>query len=130
MHNSRVKKGELQKAVKSWMDANSTSDRNGQTKLHTVELVNQPSIQATAVVFSEQGTDNCYAAEMSEQVHEISLTINGLNANANVLRSIDVTVGSLFGIVRTGTLNCMFPHLQSMGASSKLTSQQVIVNAC
>ena len=38
---------------------------------------------------------------MSGQVHEISLTINGLNGNANVLRSIDVTVGSLFGIVRT-----------------------------
>ena len=95
------KKGELQKALKSWMDANSTSDRNGQTKLHTVEIVNQPTIQAAAVVFSEQGTDNFYAAEMSEQVHEISLTINGLNANANVLRSIDVTVGSLFGIVRT-----------------------------
>ena len=38
---------------------------------------------------------------MSGQVHEISLTINGLNANANVLRSIDVTVGSLFGIVKT-----------------------------
>ena len=95
------KKGELQKALKSWMDANSTSDRNGQTKLHTVEIVNQPTIQATAVVFSEQGTDNFYAAEMSGQVHEISLTINGLNANANVLRSIDVTVGSLFGIVRT-----------------------------
>lgn len=51
------KKGELQKALKSWMDANSTSDRNGQTKLHTVEIVNQPTIQATAVVFSEQGTD-------------------------------------------------------------------------
>ncbi|CAH3107160.1 unnamed protein product, partial [Pocillopora meandrina] len=82
------KKGELQKALKSWMDANSTSDRNGKTKLHT------PTIQATAVVFSEQGTDNFYAAEMSGQVHEISLTINGLNANANVLRSIDVTVGS------------------------------------
>lgn len=95
------KKGELQKALKSWMDANSTSDRNGQTKLHTVEIVNQPTIQAAAVVFSEQGTDNFYAAEMSEQVHEISLTINGLNANANVLCSIDVTVGSLFGIVRT-----------------------------
>ena len=88
------KKGELQKALKSWMDANSTSDRNGKTKLHTVEIVNQPTIQATAVVFSEQGTDNFYAAEMSGQVHEISLTINGLNANANVLRSIDVTVGS------------------------------------
>lgn len=86
MHNSRVKKGELQKVVKSWMDANSTSDRNGQTKLHTVERVNQPTIQATAVVFSEQGTDNFYAAEMSGQVHEISLPINGLNANANVLR--------------------------------------------
>ena len=76
------KKGELQKALRSWMDASSTSDRNGQTKLHTVEIVNQPTIQATAVVFSEQGTNNFYAAEMSGQVHEISLTINGLNANA------------------------------------------------
>ena len=47
------KKGELQKPLKSWMDANSTSDRNGQTKLHTVEIVNQPTMQATAVVFSE-----------------------------------------------------------------------------
>ena len=49
------------------MDVNSTSDRNGQTKLHTVELVNQPTIQATAVVFSEQATDNFYAAEMSRR---------------------------------------------------------------
>ena len=95
------KKGELQKALKSWMDANSSNDRDGQTKLHTVEIVNKPTIQATAVVFSEQGTDKFYAAEMSGEVHEISLTINGLKATADVLRSIDVKDGSLFGIVRT-----------------------------
>ena len=82
------KKGELQKALKSWMDANSSNDRDGQTKLHTVEIVNKPTIQATAVVFSEQGTDKFYAAEMSGEVHEISLTINGLKATADVLRSI------------------------------------------
>ena len=51
LRGNNSKKGELQKALKRWLDANSTSDRNGQTKLHTVELVNQPTIQATAVVF-------------------------------------------------------------------------------
>lgn len=38
---------------------------------------------------------------MSGTVHEISLTINGLKATGDVVRSIDVTVGSLFGIVST-----------------------------
>ena len=50
------KKEDLQKTLKSWMDANSSNDRDGKTKLHTKEIANKPSIQATAIVFSEQGT--------------------------------------------------------------------------
>ena len=50
------KKEDLQKTLKSWMDANSSNDRDGKTKLHTKEIANKPSIQATTIVFSEQGT--------------------------------------------------------------------------
>ena len=69
---------------------------------------------------------------MTGQVHELSLTINGLNANANVLRSINVTVGSLFGIVRTNRDSELYVSSSAVngGGSSELTSQQVIVNAC
>lgn len=95
---SKLKKDDLQKALKSWTDINSSNDGDRQTKLHNVEILNKPSIKPTAIVFSDEGTDRFCVAEISGEVHQISLTINGLKATAQVLRSIDVEVDNLFGI--------------------------------
>lgn len=53
---SHLKKDDLQKALTSWIDVNSSNDDDMQGKIHSVGISNKPSIRPTAIVFSEQGT--------------------------------------------------------------------------
>ena len=98
----RSKKSELQKVLKTWIHENRKStaveDDTQSSKVHVVPIRNKPSIKPTAIVFSSSEKNQICVAEITGEIHLMTMVTDGLSVTADIIRSVSVGVNSMFGV--------------------------------
>ena len=98
----RSKKSELQKVLKTWINENRKStaveDDTQSSKLHVVPIRSKPSIKPTAIVFSSSEKNQICVAEITGEIHLMTMVTDGLSVTADIIRSVSVGVNSMFGV--------------------------------
>ena len=89
-------KKDLQATLKSWMSKKCPNAEV--SKLQKISIANMPTVQASAISFAGQGTECVFVADMSGNVYELSLIVDGIKATSQVVKSFSIGVGDLFGI--------------------------------
>ena len=98
----RSKKSELQKVLKRWIHEKSKSttaeDVTQSSKVHVGSIRNKPSIKPTAIVFSSGKKNQICVAEITGEIHLMTVVTDGLSVTADLISSVSVGVHSLFGV--------------------------------
>ena len=93
---------ELLKVLKRWIHEKSKSttveDVTQSSKVHVVSIRNKPSIKPTAIVFSSSEKNQICVAEITGEIHLMTVESDGLSVTADIISSVSVGVHSLFGI--------------------------------
>ena len=68
------------------------------SKVHVLSIRNKPSIKPTAIVFSSSERNQICVAEITGEIHLMTMVTDGLSVTADIIRSVSVGVNSMFGV--------------------------------
>ena len=76
-------------------------DGTQSSKVHVVCIRNKPSIKPTAIVFSSSEKNQICVAEITGEIHLMTMVTDGQSVTADIIRhgSVSVGVNSMFGIL-------------------------------
>ena len=96
----RSKKSELQKVLKTWIHENrkntTVEDGTQSSKEHVMSIRNKPSIKPTAIVFSISEKYQICVAEITCEIHLMTMVTDGISVIVDIIRSVSVGINSMF----------------------------------
>ena len=90
--------------LRTWMDENrkgthtTVESDSLSSKLHPKSVCNKLSIRPTAIIFSSSNINHICVAEISGEVHLMTIETDGQSATAEMISFVTVGVNSLFGV--------------------------------
>ena len=82
-------------------------DGTQSSKVDVVSIRNKPSIEPTAIVFSSSEKNQICVAEITGEMHLITVVTDGLSVTADIIRSVSVGVNSILDLLAKKVLNSM-----------------------
>ena len=101
-------------------------DGTESSKVHIVSIRNKPSIKPTAIVFSSSEKNPICVAEITCEIHLMTMVTDGLSVTADIICSVSVGVNSMFGVACKNSVE----FYVSLSADAGGLFRQGTVNVC
>jgi len=83
------------------------------SKVQVVSIRDKPSIKLTAIVFSSSEKYHICVAEITGEIHLMTMVTDGQSVTADIIRSVSVGVNSMFGVACKNSLRQLMLGVRS-----------------